>query len=178
MIRERSERPAAQEAERPAVPAAIAPINWWRLDPEERTETLTTLAVFVPELVRRYALSDQILPPCWYRHEPLVQELLALYQYRNQNQFLPTAPPVAPKEFHFELQQVIARLRSWVAQTGCNIAEHNEDRVQSWALPGGSAGALWQTEVEDFINEGAPAAWGARNAGGALAARPKVDTDA
>lgn len=131
----------------------VAPIDWWKLDTVERTETLGTLAVWVPELVRRYTLTDQIVPPCWYQHEPLVQELLALFQYRNQNQFLPIAPPVAPKEFHYELQLAIARLRSWVQLTGCNAAEHFDGTVQAWAERSGAAPALWRTGIDDHINE-------------------------
>lgn len=144
------------------IAAPIAPIDWWRLDSAERVETLRTLSIFVPELVRRYALNDQVIPPCWYRHEALIQELLALYQFRNQNQFLPIAPPVAPKEFHYELQLVITRLRGWVATTGCNMAEHHEDRVQAWAQKGSAQCALWETSAHEFFLHELPDSWNTR----------------
>lgn len=153
MIRERGAPPEMPKPVVSEMPPAIAPINWWKLDPIERKETLELLAEWVPELVRRYTLNDQIVPPCWFRHEPLVQELLALYQYRNQNQFLPFAPPVAPKEFHYELQLAIGRLRSWVMLTGCNIAEHFEGKIQPWAMDGGAPAALWRTGIDDHITE-------------------------
>lgn len=178
MNRERTGRPEeAQPVKRAVQPAgpppAISPINWWKLDQDERKETLETLTLFVPELARRYALSDAVIPPCWYRHEALIQELLALYQYRNQNQFLNTSPATAPKEWHYELQIAMMRLRSWVTVTGCNIGEHYEDQPQKWSIPGESACALWQTEIEDFITGQLPDLWHVKTPGGTPATDAK-----
>lgn len=161
MIRERGEAPkeAPPRSGVPSLPQPISPINWWKLDDEERREVLELLSIWVPELVRRYALTETVVPPCWYQHEPLIQELLALYQYRNQNQFLPVAPPVAPKEFHYELQLAIGRLRGWVMTTQCNAAEHNDDRIQHWAAEGSSTRSLWQVEVEEFIGTQSSIGW-------------------
>lgn len=161
MIRERGEAPkeAPPRSGVPPLPPPISPINWWKLDDEERQEVLELLSVWVPELVRRYALTETVVPPCWYLHEALIQELLALYQYRNQNQFLPVAPPVAPKEFHYEFQLAIGRLRGWVATTQCNAAEHNSDRIQQWAAEGTSTRSLWQVEVEEFISTESASGW-------------------
>lgn len=130
-----------------------APINWWRLDAEERVETMTVLTEWVPELVRRYGLQDAIIPPCWFRHEAMIQELLALFQYRNQLQFLPAAPPGAPLDFHYQLQLVMQRMRSWTGMTGCNGGEHEPTRVQSWADPQMVNGAKWATAISDYLLE-------------------------
>lgn len=160
-MRERGERPESPLAPPPPAPAKPVyepPINWWRLDAEERTEMLEVLFLWVPELCRRYGLIDAIIPPCWYRHEPLIQELLAFYQYRNQMQFLETAPTIAALDVHYQLQLVISRLRSWVLQTGCNAAEHAETPVQSWAAEGTAQAAAWEVETFEYL-EKAPKMW-------------------
>ncbi|MDI6022638.1 hypothetical protein QBL02_03670 [Leucobacter sp. UT-8R-CII-1-4] len=144
MDRTRTAAPAAPVIPATAEPAPLAPINWWRLDAQERTEVMELLRAWVPELARRYSLPAKTVPPCWYRHESLIQELLALFQYRNQNQFLPTAPAVAAKEFHYEFQLAIHRLTSWHQ---CNESEHTPDRPQPWTLVDGEKASSWQQEV-------------------------------
>ncbi|MFV0435007.1 MAG: hypothetical protein ACK5LO_13635 [Leucobacter sp.] len=135
MVRERGERPSEKALPPPtAVPPKLAaPIDWWKLDDAERAETLEVLFVWVPELVRRYGLAEQIVPPCWYQHEAIVQELLALFQYRNQQQYLDIAPPSAPLDFHTQLQYVITRLRMWVGMSECTLGRHNDTILPSWA---------------------------------------------
>ncbi len=138
-----------------AVPSPPAlPINWWRLDIEEQAETLEVLVEWVPELVRRYGLSDAYVPPCWYEHEALVQELLALFQYRNQQQFNEALgpPPSAPLDYHYQQQLALTRLRFWAAMTGCNSAEHFPAQVQSWADLSSVRAAMWETTVSDAID--------------------------
>ncbi len=157
MVRERGERPEnpvppeSRVPPAPVKPVMEAPINWWRLDSEERAETLGVLLEWVPELVRRYGLTDQVVPPCWYRHEALIQELLALFQYRNQQQFLPVAPPGAPLDFHYQLQLLMQRLRGWVTMSGCNAGEHEDTRLPVWADPSSARHALWEEEAIEYI---------------------------
>lgn len=136
-----------------AKPRFEPPINWWKLDSTERAETLTVLAEWVPELVRRYGVTDQYVPPCWFRHEALVQELLALYQYRNQQQFLPVAPPSAPLDFHYQFQLALTRLRMWVGVSGCNGAEHLETPVQQWTVDTTVRASRWAVEIDEYVKE-------------------------
>ncbi|WP_336652984.1 MULTISPECIES: hypothetical protein [unclassified Leucobacter] len=154
-MRERGERPKESLAPSagPAKPGYEPPINWWRLDAEERTEILEVLVSWVPELCRRYGLTDAIIPPCWYRHEPLIQELLAFYQYRNQMQFLESAPPNAPLDVHYQLQLLLGRLRSWVSQSGCNAAEHMDTPVQPWVAEDDARAATWEVEAFQYLEK-------------------------
>lgn len=161
-MRERGARPEPEPVAAPAagVPTKLAaPIDWWRLDDEERAETLSVLIEWVPELVRRYGITDQAIPPCWYRHENLVQELLALFQYRNQQQFLDIAPPSAPIDFHAQFALFLARVRVWNQATGCTAVDHFETAVQPWAsIVSTDAAAAWWTSATDYVQEiGAPA---------------------
>lgn len=137
----------------PVKPVFEPPINWWRLDPQERTETLAVLFDWVPELVRRYGLTDSTVPPCWYRHEAMVQELLALFQYRNQLQYLEVGPPNAPIDFHYQFQLALGRLRSWNQSAGCNTAEHQETPIQPWAAVGNPKAGEWEAKAFMHLEE-------------------------
>lgn len=161
VVRERGERP--DNPVPPAPPAAVSrplPIDWWKLDPEERTETLEVLFKWVPQLVRRYGLTESEVPPCWFRHEALVQELLAAFQYRQQMQFNEAmgSPPSAPFDFHYQFQLALQRLRGWTSRTGCNAGEHQETVVQPWALLGSTAAASWEVDTYEYLME-AQAVW-------------------
>lgn len=159
MERERGERPKTLQAPSNRVPPAAEkpvyapPINWWKLDAEERTETLQVLFEWVPELVRRYGLRDSTLPPCWYKHEAMIQELLALFQLRNQQMFLPIAPPSAPSDFHYQFQLFQGRMLTWNHMSGCNGSEHNDTVVQLWADPYKPAAAAWDVDAHEYVME-------------------------
>lgn len=51
---------------------------WAAMEPTERRQRLRELATWVDWLRRTFALHNQI-PPCWYRHSPVVEHLTALY---------------------------------------------------------------------------------------------------
>ena len=53
-------------------------IRWSELSGEQRSAAWHRLAVFVDWLVGRYSLPELLVPPCWYRHGGLVEELTAL----------------------------------------------------------------------------------------------------
>lgn len=152
-VRERGVRPQPEKPPSiPLRPQLPSPINWWKLDGEERAETLEVLGEWVPELIRRYGLRDSVVPPCWYQHEALVQELLALFQYRNQQQVQETAPPSAMLDFHYQFDLAIRRLSSWTSATGCNSAEHHETPLSMWVAPGIVRASTWAVEFEDHVN--------------------------
>lgn len=152
--RQRGSRPKEDSAPSPQIPQRAplpSPINWWRLDDEERAETLEVLSEWVPELVRRYGLRDSVVPPCWFLHEALVQELLALFQYRNQQQVEPTAPPSAMLDFHYQFDLAIRRLANWTTSTGCNSAEHHDTTPAVWVVPGSVRNSTWVIDFEDYV---------------------------
>lgn len=162
---ERSERPTAESVggfgageQIPAAMPPLSPIDWWVLDRVERADTLRVLSVFVPELVRRYGLGDSVVPPCWYQHEALIQELLGLFQLRKQAHFLESAPATSPNDFHVQLHMWVARMRAWVADSGCNAAQHHSPSLPSWVVPG-QRQALWETDVHEFIAHGMQTGW-------------------
>ncbi|UTX53306.1 hypothetical protein [Leucobacter aridicollis] len=152
--RKRGNRPKDDSPPPPPLPPRAplpSPIDWWKLDDEERAETLEVLGEWVPTLMLRYGLRDSVVPPCWYLHEALVQELLALFQYRNQQQVQPTAPPSAMLDFHYQFDLAIRRLTNWTTSTGCNSAEHHDTTPAVWVVPGSVRNSTWVVDFEDHV---------------------------
>jgi hypothetical protein len=86
------ERPAAEAAVQDTAPAdenaapadedrRPRPIDWLTMPPETQATVMRQLALFVQALVHRYSLQLE-LRPCWWRHGDVVEELSALWQYR------------------------------------------------------------------------------------------------
>lgn len=145
-----------------AVPAPVkmaSPVNWWKLDATERVETLAIVSTFATELVQRYGIRTSMIPPCWFKHDALVQELLAMFQYRNQQQYIDVAPPGAPHEWHYQFQSAMHRLLFWTAITGCTDTRHVATTIPAWAVPGmeqrdNYLGELESHSVTILSNEG------------------------
>jgi hypothetical protein len=57
----------------------ISVINWRTLTKEEAPEVWTDLGEWVDWFIRRYNLPARKIPPCWYKHGALVEELSALH---------------------------------------------------------------------------------------------------
>lgn len=128
------------------------PIDWWSLSPGERTPILGRLRVFVDELVRRWNLQESVVPACWWRHEPMVQELLALKQYR-EIAFWEKSPPSTPLDFNYQLKSmVIPRLREEVAATGCTH-EHTPAKTQQYVVDGSPAELKYSREMGAWVVE-------------------------
>src|SRR5674476_1230046 len=54
------------------------PTHWASLLPDEARQSWAQLRVWVEDLVDRFALETRVVPPCWYRHNTLVESLSAL----------------------------------------------------------------------------------------------------
>jgi len=81
--------------------------------------------------VRRYRLDHRTIPPCWYRHGALVEELSALCTGW-QAAHTPTAPGNAPLEWHAHFAATRQRLGDWVARSGCRPDEHRDQQSTTW----------------------------------------------
>ncbi|MEU1217149.1 hypothetical protein ABZ424_33120 [Streptomyces sp. NPDC005790] len=66
----------------PAMPSEAQPEPqrwvWAAMDPMDRRQRLRELAAWVDWLRATFELHNSI-PPCWYRHPPVVEHLTALY---------------------------------------------------------------------------------------------------
>ncbi|WP_426518781.1 hypothetical protein ACPPVQ_03780 [Diaminobutyricibacter sp. McL0618] len=57
----------------------ITVVNWRTLERADALQAWTDLGEWVAWFTRRYNLPARKIPPCWYKHGPLVEELSALH---------------------------------------------------------------------------------------------------
>lgn len=154
MVRERGERP--ENPLPPAIsprPAPATPIDWMKIDVLEKQETLQVLLEWVPKFVVSYHLVEQIVPPCWYLHEAMIHEILAIFQYRQQQQFELSLgpPPSAPIDFQYQLSLWTGRMRSLRGDSGCTSSNHIEVEHSYWADPATTQAAMWHARAQEYI---------------------------
>ena len=91
---------------------AAGPVMWDVLSPEPAAEQWRTLRAWVSWLRTRFAFDHRVIPPCWYRHDALVELLSALHDhwwpaYESLNS------PTAASKWHRVLAQLEPRLREF-----------------------------------------------------------------
>lgn len=72
LLEQRGPQQLARKADRPAIP-----FRWENLDPDQTRDTWQKLGHWVRWLCQRFRIDD--IPPCWYQHGDLVEELTALW---------------------------------------------------------------------------------------------------
>lgn len=107
------------------------PVCWPRLDRAAAAATWHGLDTWIRWCVRRYGLDHRTIPPCWYRHGALVEELSAL-RTGWQSAHSPTAPGNAPLEWHAMFTMARQRMQDWVARAGCRPDEHRGQTPSVW----------------------------------------------
>lgn len=111
--------------------AVPRPLDWSRLAADEAAEQWAALDRWVQRLVTRYALDGREVPPCWYRHGALVEELTGL-RGAHQVAWDPTQAASAASDWHRILWDTRVRLRDWLTRTGCTARSHRADTVNEW----------------------------------------------
>lgn len=112
------------------------PVRWRDLDRDAAAHMWTWLIDWVGWLVDRYEIAEEI-PACWYRHDPLIEELTALaagwhiaYDDNARND--------EPLIWHERFARARDRLRDWDDFTRCRNGEHHPHAIdlnwpQDWA---------------------------------------------
>ncbi len=107
------------------------PICWPRLDRDEAYTAWQGLDAWIRWCVRRYGLDHRTIPPCWYRHGALIEELSAL-RTGWQAAHSATAPGNAPLEWHAMFMMARQRLQEWASRSGCHGGEHRAQQSSNW----------------------------------------------
>ena len=123
-----------------------APTHWPSLLPEEARQAWADLRNWVEHLVDRFGLEARVVPPCWYRHNTLVEALSALRDHERIS-FAPSASPTAAVDWFRALREIEHRLSEASARTQCSVNEHRPDPPRTWRMDQGQ----WQTFVEDDV---------------------------
>jgi hypothetical protein len=109
------------------------PLVWRQMDARAAAAAWVELDDWVRWLARRYSLDHRDVPPCWFAHGHLVEELSAL-RTAHRASFDPAASAMAPVEWHQVLAAARTRLQLWSSRTGCRQGEHRPDAPPSWAV--------------------------------------------
>lgn len=112
---------------------APRPVAWTRVTAADAPAQWAALDEWVRWLVTRYALDHRDVPPCWYRHGSLVEELSAL-RGAHTVAFDPSQPAGGAADWHTTFGYARARLQGWNARTGCKSGQHRDDTPAEWAL--------------------------------------------
>jgi hypothetical protein len=123
-----------------------APLFWPGLPADRAAEEWHALAGWVEHLVARFDWDTHIVPACWWRHNHLVEALVALRDHE-RGCYAATAPPTGAVEFHRALRDIEARLKAWVADLRCD-ARHDSCHDRSRRLPFGEFDDWVATDVQ------------------------------
>src|SRR5665213_346514 len=125
------------------------PVCWKILDHDAAAREWPAMAEWVRWLATRYTLAPRTIPPCWYRHGALVEELSAL-RTGWLAAFAPDAPGNAPLDWHSALAASRSRLDATVSRGGCTKDDHRDDQTATWpTMPDQDFAAVAEADLAD-----------------------------
>ncbi len=107
--------------------ATDPPVHWPSLTASEAAAEWPALYEWVATLQHRFRGMVH-LPPCWYRHNDLVEALSALRDHERIS-YADNAAPTAAVAWHLAFRDVEARLRTWIAELRCGGDPNYHDRA-------------------------------------------------
>ncbi len=107
------------------------PVHLPSLTDAERTDLLSQMRPWVAQLVSRFHIDARVIPPCWERHNGMIEALSALRDLE-RDCFHDKAPPSAGVDWFRGFREIEARLMELASLTSCTAREHR-DPPQGWA---------------------------------------------
>ena len=96
------------------------PIYWPTREAEQAEFDWPALAAWVNRLRARFPHVTARIPDCWYRHNDLVEALLALRDHERVS-YSSTAPASAAVEWHRAFRDMEARWETWIKRFTCTV---------------------------------------------------------
>jgi hypothetical protein len=117
----------------PALPDTwqLVPVCWATLDRATAAHQWAALADWVRWLATRYALATRTIPPCWYRHGGIVEEVSAL-RTGWLAAYAPDAQLSAALDWHHMFDGTRSRLHETTRGNGCTKDDHRDDDTARW----------------------------------------------
>jgi hypothetical protein len=135
------------------------PVCWKILDHDAAAREWAAMAEWVRWLATRYTLAPRTIPPCWYRHGALIEELSAL-RTGWLAAFAPDAPGSAPLDWHTMFAATRNRLDETVSRGGCTKDDHRDDQIATWlTTPDSSFTDAIEEDLSSRDQTPAPPAW-------------------
>lgn len=112
-------RGPANQPERPGT------IPWELLGARDYRAALTDLGSWLAWLVPTYRIPPSVIPPCWFLHPGLIEELGHLWTGWRVTQHPDTGVGMIGLEWDGHRERATGRLRELVATAGCNATTHS-----------------------------------------------------
>ncbi len=106
------------------------PLHVPSLSDLEHDALLTGLRLWVAQLVDRFHIHTRVIPPCWERHNGMVEALQALRDLE-RDCYSEKASPSAAVDWFRGFREIEARLIELAAITTCTPREHR-DPTHGW----------------------------------------------
>ncbi len=103
-----------------------SPVHWPSLTDQERESRTDELRDWVGQLVARFALDIRVIPPCWLRHNGMVETLSALRDHERAS-YANSAPATAAVDWLRALRDVESLLRDLAGKTQCTAQIHRPE---------------------------------------------------
>lgn len=118
------------------------PVRFYEMDNEELRRVISELNEWVRWLVEEFKIPSKEIPPCWYKHHAVLEELQALYSLYLVN-FHEAQSAAASIQFMVNLSMSRPRLAEWISHTGCTVRDHK---------PSGPYAGIWpDTYTNDLV---------------------------
>ena len=124
-----------QETRRSSGMLGVAVVNWRTLEDGDAPQAWTDLRYWVTWFTRRYNLPARKIPPCWYQHGALVEELSALHTAWLVS-FDALDAGYGPIGWQERLAAALPRLASWY-NGECHNGHTELPRVGDTGIPDG-----------------------------------------
>lgn len=108
------------------------PWSWKKLNRKAAYQSWDAVGEFVEWLVKRFDLGD-VIPPCWWAHGAIVEELTALWAAWLAAYDHDEAEASAPIEWMEHLATCRGRLVEW-DRMGCAQRGHREGSPAAWTI--------------------------------------------
>ena len=128
--------PYAVPGPSPFGPAA-GPLHVPSLTNDEREALLNDLELWVAQLVRRFNIDHRTIPPCWGRHNGMLESLVALRDHERAS-FSDNSSPAAAVDWLRALRDITGLLRDLAALTMCSGHEHRAEVTRAEPRSGGA----------------------------------------
>ncbi|EBM0725609.1 hypothetical protein XE97_24930 [Salmonella enterica subsp. enterica serovar Senftenberg] len=103
----------------------VGPVHLPSLLDANRERALAELGPWVDQLITRFSIDPRVIPPCWRKHNGIVESLFALRDHEGAS-YAPSASPAAAVDWLRALHDVTSFLTQLSAMTMCSVGEHRE----------------------------------------------------
>ncbi len=107
------------------------PVHWPSLTEAERPQAFAELRDWVEQLVDRFTIEIRVIPPCWHRHNGMVEALSALRDHERMS-FADRGSPTGAVDWFRAYREIEIRLIDIAARTQCSVQEHRQDAARGW----------------------------------------------